>query len=617
MGLGDYIELLRRRWLIVVLTALAAALAAFLSTPAKPPIVERSYRATNTLVINDPNAGGSQQIGTVSFAQLPLFTKTGEVPARTAKFVGFTGPPAVLAGRIQAEIDPSTGTFKISVVDKADKQAVIIADAFADQLVAYLAERQDVVRTQRQSRTQAKLDQLRRQISDKEKAIGAGPDQAVLASERDALARLYSSTYESLQGLSDAANSTLQLTTLERAQPVPIDAGGFKAPASRAARIPIAIVIGTLLGLGLAVLLERLDNKIRDRRRAEQVFGVPVIAEIPSFTRKERDQLIHVRPHVDTRLAEAYRTLRTSVALLFEDAGRQLGTIVVTSSVAAEGKSTIAANLALAFAEGGRRVVLVNADFRRPRLGRDFTPELERVAPRNPFSSLSRLPAEAIVERTAFPRLRLLDLSRYRSVPSGTLVRATMRILHRLDNIDVVVVDTAPLAVTGEALEFASDAQVVLHVARLGETSAAAGRRAAELLQLSAEDATNALVLNDARTGNSLFGHDYYGYRMKSSDASPWTRRASRLRSRRRRDDRFDDPDELGTDEPEELGTDAVASEAPASEAPAPDALAPDELAPDALTPAEFDPTEFEPDELDRDEFERPTASGLTAEVQG
>ena len=617
MGLGDYIELLRRRWLIVVITAFAAALAAFLSTPAKPPLVERSYRATNTLVVNDPNAGGSQQIGTVSFAQLPLFTKTGEVPARTAKFVGFTGPPAVLAARIQAEIDPSTGTFKISVVDKDDKQAVIIADAFADQLVAYLAERQDVVRTQRQSRTQAKLDQLRRQISDKEKAIGAGPDQAVRASERDALARLYSSTYESLQGLSDAANSTLQLTTLERAQPVPIDAGGFKAPASRAARIPIAIVIGTLLGLGLAVLLERLDNKIRDRRRAEQVFGVPVIAEIPSFTRKERDQLIHVRPHVDTRLAEAYRTLRTSVALLFEDAGRQLGTIVVTSSVASEGKSTIAANLALAFAEGGRRVVLVNADFRRPRLGRDFTPELERVPPRNPFSSLSRLPAEAIVERTAFPRLRLLDLSRYRSVPSGTLVRATMRILHRLDNIDVVVVDTAPLAVTGEALEFASDAQVVLHVARLGETSAAAGRRAAELLQLSAEDATNALVLNDARAGNSLFGHDYYGYRMKSPDASPWTRRASRLRSRRRRDDRFDEPDELGIDEPDELGTDALAPEALALEALAPDELARDEFARDALTPPELKPNEFEPSEFDRDEFERPKASGLTAEVQG
>ena len=555
MSLGDYLELLRRRWPVVLVTVMAAALAAFLSTPAKPRAVVRTFRATNTLVVNDPTAGGSQAIGTISFAQLPLFTTTGEVPARVAKSLKFEGPPAALASRVQAAIDQVTGTFRITVQDKDAKFAVRTADGFADELVAYLAERQDTVRTLRQARTQAKLSQLRAQIAAKETAIAATSDKAVLESERDALARLYSTTYETLQGLTDIGGSSLQLTTLERAQPVPIDAGGFKAPASRSTRIPIAVTIGLLLGVGLAVLLERLDNRIRDRRRAEQIFGLAVIAEIPSFSRKERDQLLHVQPRADSQLAEAFRTLRTSVSLLFEQSGRHLGMIVVTSSVASEGKSTVAANLALAFAEGGRKVVLVNADFRRPRLARDLAPEHDREASRKPFSTLGGRDVSDIVIRTKFPRLGLLDLSPYRAVPSGTLVRATLRVLHRLHDADVVIVDTAPLSVTGEALEFVSGAQVVVQVAKLGETPASAGARAAELLRLGTDEATKALVLNNSRTGNTFFGQSYYGY--YSNDANSARSRMAKLRPVRRRAETYEDDidDELDLTDDNELAS--------------------------------------------------------------
>ena len=164
----------------------------------------------------------------------------------------------------------------------------------------------------------------------------------------------------------------LSLTTLERAQPVEVETGGFEAPRSRAARVPIAAGIGFLLGCGLAIVVDRLDDRIRDRRRAEQAYGVPVVAELPSLRRRERGTRLLVGPAEHTHAAESYRTLRTSLAFLAaegENPPRCL-VVLVTSASPAEGKTTVSANLAAAFAETGQKVVVANADFRRPKLGR-------------------------------------------------------------------------------------------------------------------------------------------------------------------------------------------------------------------------------------------------------
>ncbi len=133
--------------------------------------------------------------------------------------------------------------------------------------------------------------------------------------------------------------------------------------------VPLNLALGALVGLALgvggAVLREILDTRIRTQRDVEQVTDVPVIGGI-LFDPKaiERPLIVHADPH--SPLAESFRTLRTNLQYL--NVERAERSFVVTSSIGAEGKSTTSANLAISLADSGARVLLVDADLRRPRI---------------------------------------------------------------------------------------------------------------------------------------------------------------------------------------------------------------------------------------------------------
>lgn len=132
------------------------------------------------------------------------------------------------------------------------------------------------------------------------------------------------------------------------------------------------LAIGLLLGLAIAVLRELLDVSIRSSEALAAVSGLPVLGSI-AFDRSARSQpLLRTGGRRGTR-AEAIRQIRTS--LYFMDAAQRARTVVMTSSVQQEGKSTITANLALSVAESGRRTILVDADLRRPRVETLFSVE--------------------------------------------------------------------------------------------------------------------------------------------------------------------------------------------------------------------------------------------------
>ena len=148
--------------------------------------------------------------------------------------------------------------------------------------------------------------------------------------------REYSTAYESYRSLVAEDAGALNLTTLERAQPVQVQTGGFTPPRTRSTRVPIGAAIGAVLGAGVALLAERLDAKIRDRRKAEEAFGAAVVAELPTLTRKQRAARLVVGPDEHHAAAEAFRSLRTSIT--FMAAGGQpladddrVGAILVTS----------------------------------------------------------------------------------------------------------------------------------------------------------------------------------------------------------------------------------------------------------------------------------------------
>ena len=325
-------------------------------------------------------------VGTVTFAQVPVFATTGEVPRLVAEDLGYEGAPASLAAQITVVEDAETGTLRFTNQQAEAEAAVRIADAFADQTVRYLSLRQEELQQARQANILEDVEQLETEIRELDQQIAEQIAQlnanlppgapfaeadSITRARRDAAVREYSIAYEAYRSLAAEDAGTLNLTTLERAQPVQVQTGGFTPPRTRSTRVPIAAGIGALLGAGVALLVERLDAKIRDRRKAEEAFGAAVVAELPTLTRKQRAARLVVGPEEHHAAAEAFRSLRTSIT--FMAAGGQpladddrVGAMLVTSPGPAEGKTTIAVNLAAAFAETGRSVVVVNADFRRP-----------------------------------------------------------------------------------------------------------------------------------------------------------------------------------------------------------------------------------------------------------
>ena len=186
-----------------------------------------------------------------------------------------------------------------------------------------------------------------------------------------------------------------------------------------------------------------------------------------------------------------------------------VGVVLIASPSPGEGKTTIAANLAAAFAETGRSVVVVNADVRRPALGALLT---DRDRPRLPagLAGINRLdPAEFLIPTTV-PGVDMLDLSPIGASP-GDITRATVRLVTALrDRIDVILIDTPPLAVTTEALEFVPGAEVVVLAGRMARTTVEPAKRAGELTRFGGAEQI-AVVLT--ATGSAhLRRKRYYGY---------------------------------------------------------------------------------------------------------
>src|SRR4051812_26946423 len=106
----DYVRALIRRWPIIAVGAFTGAMFAFLGTDPRPPPATSTYSATHTLLVTEPTQFSQQQlVGTITFAQVPVFATTGEVPRRAADRLGYDGAPASLATQVRVDADATTG----------------------------------------------------------------------------------------------------------------------------------------------------------------------------------------------------------------------------------------------------------------------------------------------------------------------------------------------------------------------------------------------------------------------------------------------------------------------------------------------------------------------------
>jgi len=214
------------------------------------------------------------------------------------------------------------------------------------------------------------------------------------------------------------------------------------------------------------------------------VFGMRARVTIPSVGDGDRDRLVVSKSRHDP-LADSYRTLRNVVSFVLAGVERPDGRgsiALVVSPGPGDGKTSAAANLAAAFAETGSRTLIVNTDFRRPRVAAAVRREPTVMMPFD-VDEVELLDSATLLQGTDAPDLALVDLSSVEGT-AGELSRATARLIPELAELaDQVVIDSSPVGATAEVLDMVPLADVIVVVGRVGHTSIEAATRAMSILR--------------------------------------------------------------------------------------------------------------------------------------
>lgn len=508
---------MRRRWWVVALLVLIGAAVGAIPSQAKVeeenPETLTNYSARHTTLLSNTSPTESIFNDSVLFNQIQLFATVGEVPRRVAERLGYEGPPAELASEVTVEVDSSTGAVRFSTTQDDPERAVELADAFAEELTTYLSERQDELQLARITAARERTDKLKVEVDDAQDRLTFDPDNAALQAELDAFSRQYSTAFEQLSQLEEVQGQ-LQLTTLERAEAiaeVTTTSQGLSAPTSRLSRGVLLGIVGLIVGIGVVVVLARLDRRIRTKQQAEAIFGMRSQVNIPPLPRKAAPGVV-VTPERHDTLSDSYRTLRSVVGFVEggEAAKQERAAVtLVVSPGPGDGKTSVASNLAAAFVESGARTIAVNTDFRRPTLGtRLLGHKPEPVA--NGMDELAALEVDDMLLPTETPDLVLLDLAGT-NVPPGDLARFTGAIIPGLaKHADEIVIDSSPVGATAEVLELVPFADVIVFVVRLGHTSIPAATRTIEIIR-SLTEAHLLLAVNGDGPEKTSYYYEYSG----------------------------------------------------------------------------------------------------------
>jgi len=283
--------------------------------------------------------------------------------------------------------------------------------------------------------------------------------------------------------------------------------------------LSFALALGITTGIGLAFLLEGIDNTVRTPEQAEAISGLPSLGMIPlgskssSDSKSKRLSLASSREVVElvtqsrpqSQMAESYRALRTS--LLLTSLGAPPKIILITSALPQEGKTTTSINTAVVLAQKGTRVLLIDADLRRPSIHKTLG-----MGPKIGLSNVLTGNAplqQAIVRSNVLPSLFVLPAGPPPPNPAELVASSNMRdVLAELrDQYDHIIVDTPPTLSVTDAVVMSTRADTVVLVIRSGQTTKQALRRSRDIL-MQVNSRISGVLLNAV----DLNSPDYYYY---------------------------------------------------------------------------------------------------------
>jgi tyrosine-protein kinase len=465
-ALRDYLRILRRRkWYVIGTAIFVAVLAAVFSAQQS-----KSYRAQAQVWLNRQDLAsaltgtqnGSLAEDPARYAATQAATAHSETVAAIAiKKAGVKGRTATgLLGESSVAPDPTADLLDFSVQDPNPAVAARLVNAFTSAFVAFELRAQAGQLFPSHHRIRQKLAQLR----------GAGLKDTA--------------AYKRLAGTEQQIEIMQYLQSSDRVLNRPT-AGVQVAPRPTHDAL-LGLGFGLLIGLGLAFAAEALDRRVRTAEEVEEEIRLPLLASLPTPPRSSRGG-IAMSDDPTSPYAETVRRLATNIA--FSNPDRLTRTLMFTSAVQQEGKSTTLANLGVALAVVGHRVVLVDLDLRRPSLASLFgihqlsgltdvtvgrTALEEALFP----VQLGELKQPGISDDPAEPLMHgslhvlatgPLPLSPAEFVTSDALAERVLAPLSK--QFDYVLVDSPPAGVVGDAIRLAPRVDGIVAVARLGLVS--------------------------------------------------------------------------------------------------------------------------------------------------
>lgn len=380
MEFQDYLSILRRRWVAILLVAALVVVAALAATLAATPL----YRAHAQVYVSVRSSGTTSDLlqgsnftqrQVSSYAEL---AKTPRVLIPVIEHLDLPTTPDALASSISVDSPLDSSLLNIRVTDPDPRVASAVANATAESLAT--------------------------EVADLER-----PEGGV---------------------------SPVQISTVRTASPP-------SSPSSpnTTRNLALGVLVGLALGFGFAVLRELLDTRVRTQDDVRAITDTAVIATIPVDDDAAAHPLIlQSSPH--SQRAESLRRLRTNLQFLDVSGGPQM--FVITSALPMEGKSTTSINLAIALADAGSRVALVDADLRRPSIGKYMG--IEGAAGLTTVL-IGRADVDDVIQPWGNGKLHVLPSGQIPPNPSELLGSRAMSDLlaHLAATYDVVLIDTPPL----------------------------------------------------------------------------------------------------------------------------------------------------------------------------
>jgi len=312
----------------------------------------------------------------------------------------------------------------------------------------------------------------------------------------------YEKLFEKFERLQSVFNTQADYVAIqERATPASENVEDWVMP------IVIGLIAGVGVGVGILLLFDRLDDRVNSFSEFQALFpGEAVLGQIPD--QRSRGDVALLRPNDDRHLyAEAFRNIRSSI--LFKNwQGKPPKTILVTSAVPNEGKTTVTSNLAVTMALAGARVLLADCDLRRGGVS-----ELFKLPSSPGFSDVLRgkLSWRDAVQETSIRNLDLLSRGDVFDQTSEMLLsKNAEEMLNEMSaEYDYVIFDSAPMLVADDTASFAPKLDAVLFVVRMCSTMARLSGKALDLLY-ERQVNIGGVILN--RSSSSLKEYTYYNY---------------------------------------------------------------------------------------------------------